>query len=162
MAYSKLIFITWPGKYTGAVLTLEPAAWASPRAGLIPEMRLGLTLPGPWHLPTSPPRPAEPCASRGQEGEFAQAVRSPPPRRGQRAHTGAGFEGFRSQQAVALSASDFGFGWMTPEPRLTSNQRRRSLGAPGVTCSSCRLELASPPSSSPQSQLKLPPALPKN
>lgn len=65
-----------------------------------------------------------------------------------------------SGEQVAKSASDFGFGWMSPDPRHQPDSLAPNQRAALVTGSSCRLELASP-NSSPQSHLKLPPAYPK-
>lgn len=65
-----------------------------------------------------------------------------------------------SGEQVAESASDFGFGWKSPDPRHQPDSLAPNQRAALVTGSSCRLELASP-SSSPQSHLKLPPAYPK-
>lgn len=168
MAYSKLIIYHVIGKIHrssidwillhGLPLVL---AW-SPRCGF------GLTLRPGTCQPVRPaqPGPGHPAGGSRSSPSLPRVRGLRHPRRGQPACTGAGFEGFRSQQAVAPTASAFGFGWMTPEPRhqfysLAPNQRRRAPGAPGVPRRSCRLELASP-SSSPQSHLKLPPALPKN
>lgn len=142
----------------------------------IPEMQVWAD-PTSWHRPTSPPRPAWPLLlARAETG-----VRSVGPDRGiTRTPDSPLIHGEAAQArilkqfcapdpqvlgpdtAVAFSASDFGFGWclqthVTSLTALHQIRGRRSPGAPSVTRSSGRLELASP-SSSPQSHLKLPSA----
>lgn len=182
-SYMKLLFITWPGIYTGAVNS-GACCMASLSAVRISEMWAD---PAPPHLRTSLPRPARPLESSGSAGgevesrcspEGVRATRPPPPlpprwraasghRRGfwsTTAHPTRRFQVRALWSPGALVILTLAGRSLTHVTSLTASHQirgRRSPGAPRVTRTSWRLELASP-SSSPQSHLKLPPALPKN
>lgn len=142
----------------------------------IPEMQVWADRT-PWHRPSSPPRPAWPLLLPRAEagvrpvGPGRRVTRTPdaPLIRDESAQArilkqlwAPHPQVLGPDTAVAVSASDFGFGWclqthVTSLTALPQIRGRRSPGAPSVTRSSGRLELASP-SSSPQSHLKLPSA----